>query len=320
MRMSEQVAVSIIICTYNRADNLAQTLNSLGKVELPSAGATELIIVDNGSTDDTPSIARSFSRSGLPVRYIHEPRRGKGHAYNAGIAAAKGRVLLFSDDDIRFPGNWIEGMCAPIFANEADAVAGGVRIATHLERPWMQEMHRLFIGADTASLADDNFELIGSSMAVARSVLEKVPAFDTELGPGSPTGFGEDTLFSWQALQAGFRLKLHREVCVEHHFDPSRLRREAFVARAVHSGRCHAYLAYHWQHKEIKWPLLRLLKAWLRLKFYQAYAKLGSTGQAEGIDLREFDRVHGLHFYKQYLRECEKPRKYERHGLVKLSP
>jgi glycosyltransferase involved in cell wall biosynthesis len=322
MRMSEQIAVSIIICTYNRADNLAQTLSSLGDVELPSAGATELIIVDNGSTDDTHDVARFFCRSGLHVRYIHEARRGKAHAYNAGIAAAKGRVLLFSDDDIRFPHNWIEGMCAPIFANEADAVAGGVRIATHLERPWMQEMHRLFIGAETASLADDNFELIGSSMAVARSVLDKVPAFDTELGPGSPTGLwaGEETLFSWQALQAGYRLKLHKEVCVEHHFDPSRLRREAFVARAVYSGRSHAYLAYHWQHKRIRWPLLRLVKAWLRLKSYQVYAKLRPREQDEGIELREFDRVHGVHFYKQYLQECQKPRKYERHGLVKLSP
>jgi glucosyl-dolichyl phosphate glucuronosyltransferase len=319
--MSEQIAVSIIICTFNRAGDLTQTLNSLGDVELPNAADTELIIVDNGSTDDTSSVARSFSRSRLHVRYVYEPRRGKAHAYNAGIAAAKGRVLLFADDDIRFPRNWISGMCAPIFAGEADAVAGGVCMAKHLERPWMQEMHRLFIGAETASLTDDNFELIGSSMAVAKSVLDKVPAFDIELGPGSPTGLwsGEETLFSWQALQAGYRIKLHKEVCVEHHFDPGRLRREAFIARAIYSGRSHAYLAYHWQHKSIKWPLLRFLKAWLRLKSYQACAKLRPNGQPEGIELSEFDRVHGVHFYRQYLRERQRPRNYARHGLVKLS-
>jgi glucosyl-dolichyl phosphate glucuronosyltransferase len=319
--MSEQIAVSIIICTYNRAGDLTQTLNSLREVKLPNAEDTELIIVDNGSTDDTSSVAKSFSRNGIHVRYLYEARRGKAHAYNAGIGAAKGRVLLFADDDIRFPRNWIDGMCAPIVAGEVDAVAGGVCMAKHLERPWMQEMHRLFIGAETASLTDDNFELIGSSMAVARSVLEKVPAFDTELGPGSPTGLwsGEETLFSWQVLQAGYRIKLHKEVCVEHHFDPRRLRREAFIARAIYSGRSHAYLAYHWQHKPIKWPLLRFLKAWLRLMSYQACAKLRPKGQAEGIELSEFDRVHGVHFYRQYLRECQRPRNYARHGLVKLS-
>ena len=319
--MNEQIAVSVIICTYNRAADLAQTLNSLRDVVLPGAGDAELIVVDNGSTDDTAKVAQSFIRTGLRVHYVHEARRGKGHAYNAGIAAARGRVLLFSDDDMRFPSNWIEGMCAPIFAGQADAVAGGIRIAKHLERPWMQEMHRLFVGGETSSLTEKNFELQGGSMAVARSVLEKVPAFDPELGPGSETGLwsGEETLFSWQVLQAGYRIKLRNEVCVEHHFDPSRLRRDAFVARAIYGGRSRAYLTYHWQHGRIKWPLLRYLKAWLRLSAYRAFMSLGSA-QAEGIELPEFDRVCGLHFYKQYLRECRRPRNYERHGLVKLNP
>jgi hypothetical protein len=220
---------------------------------------------------------------------------------------------------MRFPHDWIEGMCAPILAGEADAVAGGVRIAKHLERPWMQEMHRLFVGGETATLTDQNFELQGGSMAIARSVLDKVPAFDAELGPGSPSGLwsGEETLFSWQLLKAGYRIKLHKEVCVEHHFDPGRLRRDAFVARAVYGGRSRAYLTYHWQHGSIKWPRLRYFKAWLRLGIYRVFMKLRSPALSEGIELPEFDRVTGVHFYKQYLRECRRPRNYERHGLVK---
>jgi glycosyltransferase involved in cell wall biosynthesis len=319
--MTEQTAVSVIICTYNRAGDLAQTLDSLREVALPAAGDAELIVVDNGSTDDTAAVARSFSRPGLAVRYVHEGRRGKGHAYNAGIAAARGRVLLFSDDDMRFPHNWIEGMCAPIWSGEADAVAGGIRIAKHLERPWMQEMHRLFIGGETTSLSERKFELQGGSMAIARSVLEKVPAFDAELGPGSPTGLwsGEETLFSWQVLEAGFRIKLCQDVCVEHHFAPDRLRRDACVARAVYSGRSRAYLTYHWQHEPVKWPRLRYFKAWLRLAAYRAFMKRRSPTKNEGIELPEYDRVSGLHFYEQYLRERRRPRNYERQGLVKLN-
>ena len=319
---TEQIAVSVIICTYNRAADLAQTLSSLRGVALPKAGAAELIIVDNGSTDDTAKLAQSFTRPGLTVRYIHEARRGKGHAYNAGIAAARGRVLLFSDDDMRFPEDWIEGMCAPILAGEVDAVAGGIRIARHLERPWMQEMHRLFVGGETSSLREPNFELQGGSMAISSAILEKVPAFDTELGPGATTGLwsGEETLFSWQVSQAGYRIKLRNDICVEHHFDPSRLLREAFVARAIYSGRSRAYLTYHWQHRDIKWPVLRYLKAWLRLRAYGISRKGGSSGRDEGIELPEFDRVSGFHFYKQYLQERRRPRNYERHGLVKLNP
>jgi glycosyltransferase involved in cell wall biosynthesis len=279
-----------------------------------------LIVVDNGSTDDTAAVARSFSAPGLAVRYVLEVRRGKGHAYNAGIAAARGRVLLFSDDDMRFPRDWIEGMCAPIFAAEAEAVAGGIRIAKHLERSWMQEMHRLFVGGETSSLNDKNFELQGGSMAIARSVLEKVPAFDPELGPGAETGLwsGEETLFSWQVLQAGYRIKLCQEVCVEHHFDPDRLRRESFIARAIYGGRSRAYLSYHWQHQNIKWLRLRYWKAWLRLKCYRASMRFKSSAPVEGIELPEFDRVCGLHFYRQYLRERRRPRNYARHGLLKL--
>ena len=318
--MSEDVAVSIIICTYNRAADLQQTLESIRAVSLLTVGTVELIIVDNGSTDETAAVARSFSRAGLKVRYIHEARRGKGHAYNAGIAAANGRVLLFSDDDMRFPRNWIEGMCAPILAGEADAVAGGVRIATHLERPWMQDTHRLFVGGQTDTLSDKNFDLQGSSMAIGRDVLQKVPAFDAELGPGSPVGLGlgEDTLFSYQVVKAGFRVKLCKDVCVEHHFDPSRLSREMFLQRAVNSGRSLAYLSHHWEHADIKWPLLRFAKAWARLKIYQWSKRSKLRRSPQGVDLSEYDRLCGFCFYKQYLRERQRARKYERHGLVKL--
>jgi glycosyltransferase involved in cell wall biosynthesis len=291
-------------------------------VSLPANGSTELVVVDNGSTDETATVVRSFSRPGLLVRYVLEARRGKGHAYNAGIAAARGRVLLFTDDDMRFPHEWIEGMCGPIFAGEVDAVAGGVRIADHLERPWMHEMHRLFIGGQTDTLTQENFDLQGTSMAVGRNVIEKVPAFDDELGPGSPTGLwsGEETLFSWQVVKAGFRVKLCKDVCVEHHFDPRRLGRQTFLSRAIYTGRSRAYLSYHWDHADIKWPFLRYLKAWVRLRMYQWSEKLHFKTASEGLPLTEYDRVSGFHFYRQYLRERARPRKYERHGLVKLQP
>jgi glycosyltransferase involved in cell wall biosynthesis len=93
---------------------LERTLDSLSHVSVPIDWKAELIVVDNGSEDDTPNVTRRFSHPNLPVRYVLEKRPGKGHAYNAGIAAAKGEILLFSDDDISFPSNWIERMCSPI--------------------------------------------------------------------------------------------------------------------------------------------------------------------------------------------------------------
>jgi len=109
-------------------------------------------------------------------------------------------------------------------------------------------------------------------------------------------------------------------VCVEHHFDPSRLSREMFLQRAVNSGRSLAYLSHHWEHADIKWPLLRFAKAWARLKIYQWSKRSKLRRSPQGVDLSEYDRLCGFCFYKQYLRERQRARKYERHGLVKLQP
>src|SRR5258708_38656458 len=113
--------VSIIICTKNRAQSLRETLAALGSVHVPEEWASELIVVDNGSTDNTNTVVRDAGISNMEVRYLHEPRRGKGYAYNSGIAAATGEILLFTDDDVQPPTNWIEKLCRPIMEGKADA-------------------------------------------------------------------------------------------------------------------------------------------------------------------------------------------------------
>jgi GT2 family glycosyltransferase len=181
----------------------------------------------------------------------------------------------------------------------------------------MEDMHRLCIGAATENLSDENFELIGANMAFRRDVLAKVRGFDPDLGPGA-LGLGEDTLFSWQLLEAGYRLKLLKDVTVEHHFHPNRLKREAFVQRASSMGCSLAYLTYHWHHKVIPFARLRYLKASLRLVFYRILHRPKSGMREEGISLAEYDCLTGVFFYEQYLRERRRPFNYEKRGLVKL--
>jgi glycosyltransferase involved in cell wall biosynthesis len=270
--MADNITVSIIICTRDRARDLQETLQSLFQVTVPKDWRAELIVIDNGSTDNTGEVVRKCDHRDLPVRYVLERRAGKSNAYNAGIAAASGRILLFTDDDIRFPLNWIEAMCSPILKGEVDALAGGVKLGEHLERPWMDNVQRLVLGAATEDLSDDNFEMIGANMAFSAAVLTKVPAFDPELGPGA-LGLGEDTLFSWQLLRAGYRVKLLKEVIVEHHFNVSRLAPQAFIMRARSMGRSIAYLTYHWQQRRVRLPFLRYIKAWLRLRLYRLRKK-----------------------------------------------
>ncbi len=311
---SPRTLISVIICTRNRAGDLKESLESFRGVALPGCQDVELVLVNNGSIDQTAEIIASYDCEGISVRPVHEPQTGKGNAYNAGLAAARGSVFLFADDDIRFPRHWLAEMSAPILAGEADAVAGGVRMAAHLERPWMKSTHRLWM-AETDSLSPSNFDMIGANMSFASHVLSKVPAFDPELGPGA-TGLGEDTLFSSQLVKAGYRVKLLQDVLVEHHFHPGRLTRAAFLSRAEAMGRSLGYIAYHWSHKTIRFPGLRFIKSRIRLELYRKLHKQVDL-HCEGADMAELERFSGFHFYRQFLREQRRPRNYEPFGLVK---
>jgi glycosyltransferase involved in cell wall biosynthesis len=307
--------VSIILCTHNRAPSLRETLAAFSSLPIPATLPTELLVVDNASTDETPAVVEASRLPQFAVRYLREPRRGKGYAYNTGIAAAQGEFLLFTDDDTRPPENWIEGMTAPLVSGTAEAVAGGVRLAAHLLRPWMTPLHRAWL-AETNCLDPQNpSEMIGANMAFSHRVLDKVPAFDAALGPGA-LGLGDESLFSAQLLQAGYRIVAALDVVVEHHFDESRLQRSAFAQAALVRGRVEAYIAHHWRHFVLTQPHLRYGRR--RLLFALWRLRRGREWPySEGMPEAEMEHRLKLAFCQAYLTERRRPRHYEPFGLVK---
>jgi GT2 family glycosyltransferase len=312
--MPEAPRASILVCTRDRAASLAATLAALGRLEVPADTPAELVVVDNASTDTTPEVVAAC-RLGFPVRTVHEPRPGVARARNAGLAAARGDILLFLDDDVRPPPHWLVAMTRPILAGTADAVAGGVRLAPDLRRPWMEPLH-------TAWLAETHFldtrapgEMVSASMAFARRVLDAVPGFDPELGPGA-LGQGEDSLFSWQLLHAGFRIAAVLEVEVEHHPEPARLLREAFRATATRRGRTMAYQKHHWEHTDVPAPRLRWMRQAVRLARFRR-AHRAACAAREGMPPWEMLALERLAFLRHWPAERRRPRNYERFGLVK---
>ena len=166
--MTKPASINVVICTCNRASDLAQTLAAIGQVRVPAGLTAELLIVDNASTDGTAALVQNTSLSNMPVRYVLEPRQGQCYARNTGMARAQGDIILFTDDDVRPPADWIAGMCAPILSGEADAVQGGVRMAPHLQRGWMLPIHRSFV-ADTIWWDKSEVKsLIGANMAFSK--------------------------------------------------------------------------------------------------------------------------------------------------------
>lgn len=309
--------VSIIITTRNRAEHLRQTLESLGRMHVPVDLPAELLVVDNASTDDTVEVVKHCKLPSLPVRYLYEPRLGQSNARNSGMAHTTGDVILFTDDDVRVPEHWIARMAEPIVSGRGEAVVGSVRIASHLERPWMGRKHRAFLASTTELDMAAPPQMIGANMGFTRRVLDKVPGFDPELGPGA-RGFCDETLFSWQLKQAGFRLVGVPAVLLEHHFDPSRLLRRAFLESAVKMGRSAVYLDHHWRHATPSDFLRRRLRAAWKFLLYRATNPVAAKDQ-EGCDEAEIKLVTSVAQHRQWRVERTRRRNYEQFGLVKLA-
>ncbi len=311
---SDQMTVSIIICTRNRANSLRSTLLSIGRAIVPQQWHIELLVVDNGSTDSTPEVVREVRLTNVDLRHISEPTVGQSYARNAGLMQTSGEIILFTDDDVRVPSYWIEGMCRPFLENAVDAVAGGVvfpsDIAAALSRPPFFSRRSWF--ASTESLDRDSpNRMVGANMAFHRRVLERVPKFDVELGPGA-LGFADETLFSEQLLAAGYRLVGALDDAVEHHFDVSRLTTENILDLARKMGRSNAFKYYHWEHKELRLVVPKLLLCRLFRVLIKCH-KLGGQGLGSYCLEKAIQSEKKLAFYNEFIVQRRRPRKYSIH-------
>ncbi|MFZ0937825.1 MAG: glycosyltransferase family A protein, partial [Candidatus Sulfotelmatobacter sp.] len=101
-------AISVVLCTYNRAASLKSTLESFSGLRLPFDLDWELVVVDNNSKDHTPEVIGDFAKTArFSVRYIFEGRQGRSSALNAGISAAKGEIVALTDDDVLLHPEWL---------------------------------------------------------------------------------------------------------------------------------------------------------------------------------------------------------------------
>ncbi len=309
--------ISIILCTRDRAKDLQETLRSLDGVAIPGGLGCELLLVDNASADDTPQVIEAARMTRMNVRRLREPKAGQSRARNRGLAEAQGEIIVFTDDDLRYPSDWLEAMSRPLREGKLDAVTGAMRLAPHLERSWMGPMHRLWLAAPPEEGAKFAGNLVGANMAFRREVLSRVPGFDPELGPGA-NGFGDDTLFGHQLLEAEYRMEAI-PLRTEHHFLPERLTRTSFLNHAKKLGKSGAYTDHHWEHSETRLPRLQLAKKIVQIALWRK-AHPAEVAQAEGMHPSEMHHLRSLHLYGSSLVESRRPRNYERHGLVKITP
>jgi glycosyltransferase involved in cell wall biosynthesis len=256
----------LIVCTRNRAARLPEWFERLSQLEHP-AEPWELILVDNASSDATPDIIQEFVRtSGIRARYVYAPLPGLGRARNAGVAAAQGEILAFTDDDCYPQPDYLKAL-VHVFATHQPGFVGG-RVLQHNPlhaRVTLREYPNPLTIAPRSCLRPG--QIHGSSMAMRRDVVQTIGGFDPHLGPGAACQAADDTEFLSRALWAGWSGRYEPTLVVSHDHgrleaDAARLRRSYhfacgayFMSRVLHANARRAYLAYwcRWilRHKSI---------------------------------------------------------------------
>ncbi len=206
---SSAAAVSVVLCTFNRATLLAGALAALA--EQADAPPYEVVVVDNNSTDGTRCVVETFAASGL-VRYVHEPAQGLSYARNLGVATASADILAFTDDDVRVAPTWIASIARAFDEHaEIDMIGGKVEPEWQAEPPaWLGQTGHAPLALVDYGAAPLRITpavprcLIGANVAIRRSALERVRGFSPRLQRvGEGIGSTEDHDFQMRLLEAG---------------------------------------------------------------------------------------------------------------------
>jgi glycosyltransferase involved in cell wall biosynthesis len=286
---------SILISTRTRAQYLKHTLDSLSRIRRDGM-EVELIVIDNGSGDETTAMATEAARRfPFRVQLLSFACGAKAAALNYALPTAAGRYLVFTDDDLRFDELWLLKLLAPLRAEQAEAVVGEIRLPPHLTRSWMEPTHRAMLAEVRPN--DERHLLVGANMALSRECFDSVGAFDPALGPGA-LGLSEEVLLDLQIRSKGGRIHFAAGAVVEHHFDPKRLERPGWIRHAKASGSSHAYIFHHWERGSVTWLALRRAKRTIQVGFCtlsgRARREAGSP-----IDAREIAQINYLAFLKE---------------------
>ncbi len=229
---------TVLITTYNRADHLGRTLDSLARTS--SREPWEAIIVDNNSNDSTRGVVES-RQNGFPVplTYLFEPVQGKPAALNTGIAAAQGTIIVMTDDDVAVEPDWLDGYADAFEQFDCEYVGGKVLPMWECDPPgWFRNRRGrqwavialLDYGAVPVQFGRDGIGWpLGANMAVRRDAFDKTGWWDNRFGRHGNTLRGQEQR-DWclRARAAGLRGYYAPAIVVHHHVPKARLTKRYF--------------------------------------------------------------------------------------------
>jgi len=240
---------------------------------------------------------------------ISDPRPPKAAALNRALRQLRGVVVVFTDDDVHVPITWVDDMVTPILEGRAEASAGRVRLAPHLDRPWLTPAFRRSLAEfEPGGPGSVTSGMVGANMAATVDAARMV-GFDEELGPGA-RGFADDVLFNLRLKAGGMRVIGVRTAPAMHFVDPARLTREAMLDLARRNGDSHAYLWHHWYQSSLGYLSLRL---WRDSQLLRLHSHLRG-GSVQDLHEREYTLNFKVSFFAALRKERRVPPRYSAVG------
>ncbi|MFH1081413.1 MAG: glycosyltransferase [Pseudomonadota bacterium] len=233
--------ISVIVCTYNRAQTLRRMLEGFFSQQDLDRLKHELIVVDNNSTDDTPQVAKKFSNK-PGFFYVLESRQGLSFARNRGIAEAAGDFVSFLDDDVIVDSRWLASLQKCLDETHADAVGGKVDLNFQAPPPaWLGPLFRMHLAEldldPTRLVGLDRYGYSGCNVTFRKQALQDIGGFDVTLGRiGTQLRCYEETVVLYRIQSAGGKLVYDAAVRVEHLVGPERMIWPYFKRLVVSQG------------------------------------------------------------------------------------
>lgn len=249
--------ISVVICTYNRAELLKEAMQSL-VCQTADPSYYEVIIIDNNSTDKTEPVVRSLMREHNFFRYVSEPKQGLSHARNRGYLEAAYDWVAYMDDDAKAFPNYIERM-RYVIDNYAFDCFGGVYLPwfKNNKPKWYKNTYQTNrnLKNEIGKLGPNEY-FSGGNCVFRKELLVKSNGFCSQIGmTGNGPAYGEETLMIRELRKLNCHIGFDPELKVEHYVEEYKLNVQWFFHSAYAHGRD------SWKAFGINVSLFRIVKS-----------------------------------------------------------